>query len=96
MRIKKSPYSQLRKLEKGYNVSLKSKKDFQIWTFRTRKKRQHRREELKPHHCEKFCSSQESHVHMQEGKTEIYETEIGREKLNLYKKSAHQEVIMCG
>jgi hypothetical protein len=96
MRIKKSPYSQLRKLEKGYNFSLKSKKDFQIWTFRTRKKRQHRREELKPHHCEKFCSSRESHVHMQEGKREIYETEIGREKLNLCKKSAHQEVIMCG
>jgi hypothetical protein len=91
MRIKKSPYLQLRKLEKGYNFSLKSKKDFQIWTFRTRKKGQHRREELKPHHCEKFCSSQESHVHVQEAKREI-----GREKLNLCKKSAHQEVIMCG
>lgn len=45
-RIKKSPHSQLRKPEHGLNFSLKSKKNFQIRIFRTRKKEQHRRDEL--------------------------------------------------
>jgi hypothetical protein len=86
---------QLRKLEKGYNFSLKSKKDFQIWTFRTRKKGQHRREELKPHDCEKSVLV-ESHMFICKRGRERYMREIGRDKLNLCEKSAHQEVIMCG
>jgi hypothetical protein len=42
MRIKKSPYPQLRKPEQGLNFSLKSKKHFPTRTFRTRGKEQHK------------------------------------------------------
>jgi hypothetical protein len=47
MKIQKSPYSQIKKPKQGQNFSWKSKKDFQIMTFKTRKKDQQRRNELK-------------------------------------------------
>jgi hypothetical protein len=40
MRIEESPYSQLRKAEQGFKISLKSKKEFLISTFKTGKKDQ--------------------------------------------------------
>jgi hypothetical protein len=40
MRIEESPYSRLRKPEQGLKISLKSKKEFPISTFKTVKKDQ--------------------------------------------------------
>jgi hypothetical protein len=63
MRIKKPPNACLKTPEKGKNFSLKSKKDFQIRTFRTRKKEQHRRDKLEQRNNKNKWYEQSAQTH---------------------------------
>jgi hypothetical protein len=47
MRIKKPPFSQLRKSEQGYNFYFMSKKDFQKRTYKTMNKGQYNKDKAR-------------------------------------------------